>query len=126
MDVYKNAQTNRIIEFIKNEYGAEPEFLWPERYPVCAIFRHGDNRKWFALIGLISSKSLGIKDDNEIEIINLKFDKNQALEFAESNEHVFPAYHMNKQNWITIILDDSLDDKVIFELINKSFLLTEG
>ena len=44
-------QLNRMIEHIKSEYGANPEFLWPDRYPVCAIFRHGDNRKWFALIG---------------------------------------------------------------------------
>ena len=122
--MYNNAQTNRIIEHIKAEYGAELEFLWPDRYPVCAIFRHGDNRKWFALIGAIKSTSLGIEEDKEIEIINLKFDKGQALDFAESNGHIFPAYHMNKYNWITIILDDSLKDNAIFELIKKSYLLT--
>ena len=122
--MYNNAQTNRIIECIKAEYGAELEFLWPERYPVCAIFRHGDNRKWFALIGAIRSKSLGLEEDREIEIINLKFDKGQALDFAESSEHIYPAYHMNKYNWITITLDDSLADNAIFELVKKSYLLT--
>lgn len=122
--MYNNAQTNRIIEHIKAEYGAELEFLWPERYPVCAIFRHGDNRKWFALIGAIKSKSLGIEEDKEIEIINLKFDKGQALDFAGSSKHIYPAYHMNKNNWITIILDDSLDDAAVFELVKKSYLLT--
>lgn len=66
--MHNDAQTNRIVEHIKAKYGAELEFLWPERYPVCAIFRHGDNRKWFALIGAIKNKSLGIEEDKEIEI----------------------------------------------------------
>ena len=66
------------------------------------------------------------KDSKElVEIINLKFDKDQALDFAESTEHVYPAYHMNKRNWITIALDESLPDEMIFELIKKSYLLTD-
>lgn len=36
---------------------------------------------------------------------------------------VFPAYHMNKQNWITIILDDTLSDAEIYSLIDRSFQL---
>ena len=69
--------------------------------------------------------SLGIEDKKEIEIINLKFDKNQALDFVESNDHIFPAYHMNKNNWITILLDGSLSDELISELIKKSYLLSD-
>ena len=123
--MYKNAQTNRIIEHIKDECGAEPEFLWPDRYPTYCIFRHKDNKKWFALVGSIPSMSLGIEDDGKVEIINLKFDKNQALDFADSNEHIFPAYHMNKKNWITIWLDGTLSDELVFELIKKSYLLSD-
>mgnify|MGYP000893149967 CR=1 FL=1 len=124
--MYNSTQTNHVIAHIKDEYGIEPEFLWPERHSTYSVYRHSDNRKWFALIGVISSTSLGIEDDNKVEVINLKFDKNQALDFAESNERIFPAYHMNKQNWITIILDDSLKNEAIFELIKKSYLLTAG
>ena len=123
--MYKNQQVNIVIEYIKTEYGAEPEFLWPERYPSYAVFRHGDNKKWFALVATISSKSLGLKDDKEVEIINLKFDKNQTYDFAETSDHIFPAYHMNKNNWITIWLDGTLSDKLVFELIKKSYLLSD-
>lgn len=118
-------QVLRVIEQIRTEYGAEPEFLWPERYPTYCIFRHENNRKWFALIGNVSRKSLGLDSDKDVDIINLKFDNGQALEFAENNEHIYPAYHMNKRNWITITLDESLPDKTISELIKKSFLLTD-
>ena len=141
-------QANTVVEHIKSEYGAEPEFLWPERYPSYAVFRHGDNKKWFALVATVSGKSLGLedkgagtksseetrlkdnkeakpKDDKEIEIINLKFDKNQTYDFAETSDHIFPAYHMNKNNWITVWLDGTLPDEVVFELIRKSYLLSD-
>ncbi len=121
----KNSRINKIVEHIKAEYGAEPEFLWPERYPGYAVFRHGDNRKWFALVATISAVSLGLKEDKQVDVINLKFDKNQTYDFAEINDHVFPAYHMNKNNWITVVLDDGISDGMVFELIRKSYLLTD-
>ena len=121
----KNTQIKTAIEHIKTEYVTEPEFLWPDRYPGYAVFRHGDNKKWFALVATISSKSLGLKEDKAIDVINLKFDKNQTYDFAETSDHIFPAYHMNKNHWITIWLDGTLSDELIFELIKKSYLLTD-
>ena len=118
-------QANIVVKHIKSEYGVSPEFLWPDRYPGYAVFRHGDNKKWFALVATISSKSLGLKEDEMIDVINLKFDKNQTYDFAETSDHIFPAYHMNKNHWITIWLDGTLSDELIFELIKKSYLLTD-
>lgn len=88
-------------------------------------FRHGDNKKWFALVATISSKSLGLKEDKVIDVINLKFDKNQTYDFAETSDHIFPAYHMNKNNWITVVLDGELSDELVFGLVQKSFLLSD-
>ena len=122
--MYKKSQANTVVEYIRNEYGAEPEFLWPERYPGYAVFRHGDNQKWFALVATISATSLGLEEDRRIDVINLKFDKNQTYYFAEMSDHIFPAYHMNKNNWITIWLDGTLADEMVFELIRKSYLLS--
>ena len=119
-------QANIVVKHIKSEYGANPEFLWPDRYPGYAVFRHSDNKKWFALVATISATSLGLKEDKAIDVINLKFDKNQTYDFAETNDHVFPAYHMNKNNWITVVLDDGISDGMVFELIRKSYLLTDG
>ena len=130
----KSQQTDRVVKHIITEYGVEPEFLWPEKYPSYCVFRHGENRKWFALVATIASKSLGIEEaklgrnkeyDDAVEIINLKFDKNQTYDFAETSDHIFPAYHMNKNNWITVVLDGGLSDEIVFELIRKSYLLTD-
>lgn len=136
--MYKNQQTGRVIEHIKTEYGAKAEFLWPEKYPSYCVFRHGDNRKWFALVATVPFKSLGVEGDKNwesknkepesddgVEIINLKFDKNQTYDFAETSDHIFPAYHMNKNNWITVVLDGGLAGEMVFELIRKSYLLTD-
>ena len=117
-------QANIVVKHIKSEYGADPECLWPDRYPGYAVFRHDNNKKWFALVATISSKSVGLKEDKAIDVINLKFDKNQTYDFAETSDHIFPAYHMNKNNWITILLDGTLPDKLVFSLIRKSYLLT--
>ena len=117
-------QANTVVEHIESEYGASPEFLWPDRYPGYAVFRHDNNKKWFALVATISAASLGLKDDRQIDVINLKFDKNQTYDFARASDHIFPAYHMNKNNWITIWLDGTLPNGLIFELIKKSYLLS--
>ena len=117
-------QANIVVKHIKSEYEANPELLWPDRYPGYAVFRHDSNKKWFALVATISSKSLGLKDDKAIDVINLKFDKNQTYDFAETSDHIFPAFHMNKNNWITIWLDGTLPNGLIFELIKKSYLLS--
>lgn len=119
----KESQASNITTRIRDEYGAEPEFLWPERYPTYCIFRHGGNKKWFALIGRIEWKSLGRDGKELVDIINLKFDNGQALDFAENTPGVYPAYHMNKRHWITIALDGTLPDEMVMELVKKSYLL---
>ncbi len=118
-------QVEKIVNHIQTEYGAEPEFLWLERYPTYCVFRHGGNKKWFALIGRIEWKSLGRDGKELVDIINLKFDNGQALDFAENTPGVYPAYHMNKQHWITIALDGTLPDEAVMELVKKSYLLTD-
>lgn len=40
----KNAQIDKIVEYIKTKYSTEPEFLWPDHYPDYAVFRHRDNK----------------------------------------------------------------------------------
>lgn len=121
----EESQVNLIIAQIRDEYGAEPEFLWPERYPTYCIFRHSNNKKWFALVGDVSGKSLGMDSNEKVDIINLKFDNGQALDFAENTPGVYPAYHMNKKHWITIALDGTLSNEMVMELIKKSYLLTD-
>ncbi len=54
------------------------------------------------------------------EVINLK-DEPRAVVNRISKKKAYPAYHMNKQHWYTVLLDESLEDKEIITLIKTSF-----
>lgn len=38
--------------------------------------------------------------------------------------NIFPGYHMNKKNWISIDLCGNIDIEVVYNLIDKSFELS--
>jgi len=111
----------KIINFINNRYNVAPEYLW-RRYPTYCIFRHHNNNKWFALLGTVPRSILGLSGDGDIDIINIK--TNDA-EFFRGVRGVLPAYHMNKNHWITILLDGTLPMKNVQKLIETSYELTE-
>ena len=122
-DSFVYPQTRRINEFIMNKYGIKPEFLW-EKYPGFAIYRK--KKKWFSLISNVSRNKVD-KDSNidkEIELINVKINDNMVDKLL-STRGFFRAYHMNKKKWISIILDDTIDDYVIEKLINDSYDIVE-
>ena len=96
---------------ILEEYGTEPDNPWPES-PEYEVYRHSDNKKWFALIMTIDRKKLGLGDDSPVDIVNLKCDPLFSGSL-KSESGFFPAYHMNKEKWITAALDGSaLEDKL--------------
>ena len=113
------SQTKRINEYITNKYKTNLEFLW-DKYPSFGVFKK--TNKWFALIGNISLNKINkeLSSNQEIEFINLKVSKD-IISNLLSKKGYYEAYHMNKKNWITIILDDTLSDNIIKNLIDDSF-----
>jgi predicted DNA-binding protein (MmcQ/YjbR family) len=55
--------------------------------------------------------------------INLKCDPEKAIELREKYESVLPGYHMNKTHWNSIVLDNTIPDKEIFNWIVESYKL---
>ena len=119
----KNQKT-RITNFIINEYNRKPEYLW-EKFPNHFIFRHQDNKKWFALIANVAKEKVGINEKGNIDILNIKLNPFEVNIF-KTQQGFFPAYHMNKQKWLTARLDDSVPDEILEELINNSFNETKN
>lgn len=112
-------------EYIKNQYGIEPDFPWDGDF-VTAVFRHKDNRKWFALIMRVSGDRLGLETDEPVDCINLKIDDPMLLDMLIHEKGIIPAYHMNKQHWITVFLDGTVKDKKVTDLIDLSYSVTAG
>jgi len=52
--------------------------------------------------------------------INLKCQPEKALELREMYPAVLPGYHMNKKHWNTVLIDGSIKDNLLLELIDVS------
>jgi len=55
--------------------------------------------------------------------INLKCNPEEAVELREKYEAVIPGYHMNKQHWNTVIIDNSIPPRNILSWIDNSYNL---
>ncbi len=111
-------QSNRISNLITQKYNIAADFPWPE-YENYAVFRNPKNKKWFALFMNIDKYKIDKSLKGETEIVNLKIDKDKIPDLLKE-KGFYPAYHMNKKNWITIILDDTLPDNEILKFIQES------
>lgn len=111
-----------IIGYIREKYGAEPEYLWA-RTPDCAAFRHSDNRKWFALLMTVKADRLMPGREGNVRILNIKCDQLMSGSLRQLDGY-FPAYHMNKESWITILLDGTVPAEDIFSAVDMSYSLT--
>lgn len=118
------SQTNKIVEFIKEKYNEEADHPF-KKLDGYGVFRYPKNKKWYALIMSIPKYRLLKKepetagDEKTVEIINLKADK-ESIEGLLKINGIYPSYHMNRANWISILLDGSVEDKTIEELIDIS------
>lgn len=121
-NVFKSKQSLEIIKYIKEKYNDDLEYLW-EKFSNNAVWRNKKNNKWYGILLVIPENKLGINSDEIVEIIDLRYQKESIKEKID-NVKIFPGYHMNKNNWITIKLDESVDIKEIFKLIDNSYVLS--
>lgn len=113
-------QSNRIAQYIIKKYNSYPEFLW-KKLDGSAVFRNKKNNKWFGIIMDINKNKLD-KENKIIEIINVKI-REEEKENILKNKGFYEAYHMNKNNWITMILDETVSDEKIIKMIDNSYIL---
>ena len=102
------------------KYLTYPDFPWDGEET--AVFRHNDNKKWFALVMNIQRSKLGLNSNQKTDVINLKIPTDLLGSFT-CEDAVYPAYHMNKAHWISVILEDASDKTVNF-LLNASYEAT--
>ena len=111
-----------LFEYCLDTYGTSPDYPFDEDFET-AVLRHADNRKWYAIVMRVSRRKFGFDNDEVIDVINLKLPTEMFGSFG-ADEGVYPAYHMNKLHWISVLLSDAPDETVKF-LINVSFEATE-
>ena len=120
-EYFKWQQSKRILQVVRERYRAEPEFLWSS-LPECAALRVPGKKPWFAVIGRVPGEKFILGEPGIVEVINLK-DEPEAVTARLRVQKAFPAYHMNKRNWYSLILDDREPDDGVLALIEKSYTL---
>ncbi len=112
-----------LEKYIAETYPAVKDYPWMA-YPNYAVFRHkSKDKKGFAFVMDISKTKLGLPEDSVISVVNLKCDPIMVGSFL-LKDGIYPAYHMNKEHWLTVALDGSVPDDEIKMLIDISFDLT--
>lgn len=122
--VFQSGYSESVIEYARNAYGDELEFLW-EKSPKNAILRRKDNRKWYAALLTISKSKLGAFPDEEIEVLDLRAAP-EAIPDMVDGKRVYAGYHMNKKHWITLPLDGTLPAEEICAMLDTSYALAKG
>ena len=113
----------KFLEHCLKTYNTKADYPFEDDLNT-AVLRHTDNRKWYALVMQVSRRKFGQDSNEVIDVVNLK----QPIEIFGSfsaAEGVYPAYHMNKLHWISVLLPDADADALMF-LVNASFEATKN
>ncbi len=127
---FRYEQAQRINEYIIAAYDCLPEFLWA-KFPSYGVYRRKENGKWFAFIGSVPLCKLTRSADKnkgngkEVEVLNVKADSS-AVGRLITQKGFYPAYHMNKKYWVSAVLDGTVSDAKLRELIDESYASVSG
>lgn len=118
-------QTSRemILQYAKERYGTEPEYLWA-KFPNYAVLRQRELGKWYAIIMDVPGKKLGLDTAAHVDILDIKCDPLLSGSLRESRGFL-PAYHMNKDKWIALLLDGSVPQDQVLKLLDLSYDITK-
>ena len=89
---------------------------YPFDDPNWTVMRHKTNRKTFALI---------FERQGHLWV-NVKAEPQWGDFWKSTYPAVVPAYHMNKRHWVSIILDGSMSEEQVFQLIAESYKLSQS
>ena len=110
-----------FLDYCLDTYGTAADYPFDEDFET-AVFRHAGNRKWYAIMMRVPRRKFGIDSDEVVDVVNLKLPLEMFGSF-DAADGVYPAYHMNKLHWISVLLPDAADDLVEF-LVNASYEAT--
>ena len=111
-------------QYILEAFTAEADHPW-QRDPDSEVFRHPASRKWFALMMVLPRRRLGLTGESTLTVLNLKGDP-LLIGALRQEPGFFPAYHMNREHWLTVALDGTVEDSRIMALLDMSWQATAG
>ena len=116
--------SSEIINYCNNKYGGNHVNPFKKHPDILAFVN--EKNKWYALMSNVDYSKLNKNPDitTKVKILNVKYPTDKILEIID-NKNIFPAYHMNKKHWISIVLDKNIKLEIIKELIDISYSLVK-
>ena len=113
-----------VIDYCKSKYGENSVNPFKKHPDILAFVN--EKNKWYALFLDVDYSKLNKNTDitTKVKILNVKYPTDKILEIID-NKNIFPAYHMNKKHWISIVLDKNIKLETIKELIDISYSLVK-
>lgn len=107
-------------KFVDETYGVKADYPWGDGDT--GVFRHGSNKKWFAIVMDLTMEKFGGDKQKRADVVNVKCAPSMIDSFC-LDKGVYRAYHMNKANWVSIVLDLA-DDNETKMLVDMSYAMT--
>lgn len=111
---------NQVLDLAAGQYGGVLEHSWPDKSPNFVTLKHPVSMKWFGLVADIPGRYIGMPEVELVDVMNVKADPLLISSLVGQNGF-HPAWHMNKQHWITVRLDGSVSLDQIQALMDMSF-----
>lgn len=116
--MYLKSLRDAVFELANEHYSTEAEFLWA-KMPSFGALRH-PNGKWYAVVMDIPKCKIGLPGEELISVVNVQVDPVMSGSLR-ATPGIFPGYHMNKEKWITVALDGTIEMEQIAILLDISY-----
>ena len=116
--------SSEVIDYCNNKYGGNRVNPFKKHPDILALVN--EKNKWYALFLDVDYNKLNKNTDitTKVKILNVKYPTDKILDIID-NKNIFPAYHMNKKHWISIVIDKNIKLETIKELIDISYSLVK-
>ena len=111
-----------LFGWCRQQYGTEPDYPWNDNN---AVLRHLNSKKWYGVVLEVNGRKLGLEGDSIVDVLNVKCDP-IMIGSLRLQDGFFPAYHMNKDTWLSILFNRPELDESIKNLLNLSYELTRN
>ena len=108
-----------VHEYIRSSYGVSATREFKED-PSIEVFARPDSGKWFAATKNIRCRSVDVEGDGRLDILTLRLDP-RAVAKLRVREGFRPAWRMNRNKWVTLLLDGTVTDDEVRSLIDQAY-----
>ena len=114
----------RVFDFVRAELNTKLETPW-DKHPEFYVMKTANRQKWYGLMMRIPYQLLDPQQSGIVDVLNLKAPPLKIVDLIDY-QTFYPAYHMNKKHWVSVVVDEKINLKQLQALIRQSYQLVEG